>query len=474
MNMTRRNLLRALGLLGPVYFAPSLRRGRALGAAAPAIPQRILFFYTPHGTLFRQWIAPPAGATTATAANYDFGPILQPLAKFKSKLTLVTGLQMLSDKRDPTTAANGHVGGQTQALSAINRANASAAGGLSIDQFIAKNLTAQGALTALPSLELSARNNAGSAAFVTSWAGSNQLIAPITKPADAYARLFPNGPPSSQGPDPATVAMAARRKSILDAAIGEFAAVKQPLSAADKAKLDSHASLIRDLEVRTSIVPVMGCSAPPATVSSQYTTDCPAGAGTACVQDAVAAFTSLAVSAFACDITRVITLDIDQLPGPMFGVPDIHGFLHGMDDMYWSVNHPPAAGSPAADPKNIQTAVKFYASYATFMANLLTQLDAVTEPDGSTLLDHTMVVWCGEIGSSNHSNRIVNYAIAGGGGGGGNVKTGSWVNFPRTADDEGLPHNNLFVSLANAMGLANVTKFGNPAVCTGPLAQLRG
>lgn len=35
------------------------------------------------------------------------------------------------------------------------------------------------------------------------------------------------------------------------------------------------------------------------------------------------------------------------------------------------------------------------------------------------------------------------------------------------------PHNDLLVSVCNAMGLADVTTFGIPGVCTGPLAGLR-
>ena len=59
------------------------------------------------------------------------------------------------------------------------------------------------------------------------------------------------------------------------------------------------------------------------------------------------------------------------------------------------------------------------------LANLLAMLAKVPEADGTSLLDHT------------------------------------------------LPHNNLYVSLANAMGI-DIDTFGNPAVCTGPLAGLTG
>jgi hypothetical protein len=476
MNPQRRNFLRALGLLGPAYFLPSLGGGRRAQAAS-AIPTRIIFFYTPHGTLFRQWMKAPAGATTSTENNFDFGPILQPFASLKSKLTLVEGLGMASTGVDPTPGQNGHVSGQTHALSAINRASSSTAGGISIDQFIAKGINTPVPVTALPSLELSARTDSGVGPFTTSWSGPGALVPAMTNPSAVYARLFPNGPPTMQTQG-AAAALAQRRKSILDGVLAEFNAVKQPLSSVDKNKLDAHASLIRNLELRNGLGATAGaCFAPDqGTVTGPYSQDCPTGKGNSCIQDAATAFTSLAVSALACDITRVITFDLDQLPSTLFGVDDIHAFLHGMDDLFWLLQGDAslslASNKNATDPGNIAIANKFYVSYATILANLLLQLDAVPEPDGSTLLDHTIVVWCGELGTPNHTNYMMNYLLAGSGGG--FLKTGRYLQFQQQKNGYGPAHNNLFVSLANAMGLSNVTTFGNPSVCTGPLQGLQG
>lgn len=84
-------------------------------------------------------------------------------------------------------------------------------------------------------------------------------------------------------------------------------------------------------------------------------------------------------------------------------------------------------------------------------------------------------------GDALHMNRMMNYVIAGSGGG--NIATGRYLSMPRTTAPAasaasyptvGIPHNNLFVSLANLMGLSDVTTFGDPRVCTGPLSQLSG
>jgi hypothetical protein len=54
--------------------------------------------------------------------------------------------------------------------------------------------------------------------------------------------------------------------------------------------------------------------------------------------------------------------------------------------------------------------------------------------------------------------------------GGGAFRPGRFIRFSRP-NDRGPSHNNLFVSLANYMGV-NVTSFGNRDVCTGPLSEL--
>ncbi len=492
MHPTRRNLLRALGLLGPAYFLPSLRRhgGGGARAADPTIPTRILFFYTPHGQLIRQWVAPPTGASAPTETNFALGPSLQPLASFQNQLTLIEGLDFQSEYPDTSAATNGHIGGQTHAMSSIGRVGPSAAGGISIDQLIANGINSPSPLTQLPSLELSARFNGGIAPFLTSWSGANALVPPMTDPAAVYSLMFPNGPPSpTTGTDAAAVALSRRRQSILDAVLGEFNAVKTPLSSADRSKLDSQATLIRDLETQLRLSSSVTCTAPTsASVTGPFQTACKAGN---CIQGAVTSFTSLAVAAFACDITRVITLDVDTLPDSLFSsnpnvasAGGIHPFLHGMDDAGWYSNdHFGTKGAiPAGtqDAKNIQTATSFYAMHAQMMANLLQQLAAVPEPDGSTLLDHTIVVWCSEFGTPNHLYFMVNYLLAGGGAAG--LTPGRYLSIPRvkstsSADyyaNAGVPHSNLFVSLANLMGLSNVTTFGNPKTCTGPLTQLTG
>jgi hypothetical protein len=77
-------------------------------------------------------------------------------------------------------------------------------------------------------------------------------------------------------------------------------------------------------------------------------------------------------------------------------------------------------------------------------------------------------VWGNELGVGNrHTRRDVPFVMAGSCGG--FFKTGRYLKYPA-----GTKHNDLLVSLCNAMGLAEQKTFGNPAYCTGPLARLTG
>jgi len=94
----------------------------------------------------------------------------------------------------------------------------------------------------------------------------------------------------------------------------------------------------------------------------------------------------------------------------------------------------------------------------------LDQLKSVPEGAG-TMLDNTVVFWSNELSDGViHDRRTMPYLLAGSCGGA--FKTGRLVEY------QGAKHNDLLVSLCNAMGLDDVTTFGNPAYCSGPLSGL--
>jgi hypothetical protein len=88
------------------------------------------------------------------------------------------------------------------------------------------------------------------------------------------------------------------------------------------------------------------------------------------------------------------------------------------------------------------------------------KLATMPEGDG-TVLDNTLILWCSDISAGqSHERKDMPYVLAGGAGGA--LKMGRYLKYA------GDPHNNLLVSICNAMDVP-VTTFGNPDFCTGPL-----
>lgn len=121
------------------------------------------------------------------------------------------------------------------------------------------------------------------------------------------------------------------------------------------------------------------------------------------------------------------------------------------------------------DPAAVKMLTAMHTTHHEIFAKLLLHLDAIPEgAPGETLLDHCVVVYCGQIGDGTHDITWLPWMLAGGAGGA--LRTGRYVKLPRSGN-RGVPHNNLYVSLANLMGVP-ITSFGNAATCTGPLGAL--
>ena len=163
----------------------------------------------------------------------------------------------------------------------------------------------------------------------------------------------------------------------------------------------------------------------------------------------------LMVMALACDITRVASLQWSRalsatrfswLPSPI--TEGHHDLSHRGDD----------------DASAVDKLTRINQWYASQLARLIAKLKAVPEGDG-TLFDHTLILWCNELGKGNTHSRVnAPYVLAGSAGGA--LATGRFLTF-----EGDVPHNNLLLAILQLMGLPDTT-FGNPDWCTGPLPGL--
>ena len=459
--LRRRGVLRALSAAG---LLPLARGGWAFAQPGGSPPRRLIFFYTPNGTIIPEWRPRPG----ATPRDFTLGRILRPLERHRDKLLVLGGVNMaLADSgfgSHHTRGMGGLLTGRPILRGTFQSAGPPTAGwgsGISVDQHIAKVV---GASTRFRSLELGVRVIDAEVRGRLSYLGANQPLPPMESPQEVYGRLFAGlggnaGPPNGSGGPENTLRaerLLAQRKSVIDYVKDELGRVAGEFGGEDRQRLDAHLTAVRDIERRlgTALPGTPGaggaCSAPaqPTGAPLSQAADMPA------IGELQMDFLT---AAMACDLVRVATLQWTHAESnqtfPWLG---INGQHHTMSH----------AGDQDAAAQESLTKINVW--YGEQMAALLDRLAATREGDG-TLLDHTAVVWVIEVGKgNNHAHRDLPFVIAGSCGGA--FRTGRFVDY-LAGGGRGHPHNNLLVSLANAMGLPDTT-FGDPAHCTGPLPDL--
>jgi Protein of unknown function (DUF1552) len=446
----RRALLRgaggvALGLPFLEAMTPLGRRGHAATTTPP--PKRFLVFFSPDGNIHENWV--PTGSETA----FTLSRILAPLEAHKQQLVILDGVE---NKVGGYSAHPGddHMKGMGTMLTGVGLLPgttqggagdpAGLAAGISVDQAIANAI---GGDTKFKSLELGVE--AGSSGTVwgyTAYAGANQPLPPDNNPASVFNRVFASTPADTG----AVARQQAERKSVLDAVKQSYTHLNPRLGAADRAKLDEHLTNVRDLETRLTAVAAGGaaCVKPSAPGTIDYKSNASFPAVAKIQMD-------LMVMALACDLTRVGTLQFEQSVGNVRFTWVDPAITRGHHDM----SHD---GDSASD--TIEQLTKINIWYTQQLGYLLDSLQKLQEADGSSLLDNTLLICVNELARGNvHSHDKMPFLLAGGAGGA--LRTGRFLTY------KGTTHNNLLVSCMNMMGVA-ATTFGDPAFCTGPLANL--
>jgi Protein of unknown function (DUF1552) len=471
--------------LGAASIVGTTRRP-TIAHAAPIIPRRVVFFYSEQGTL-KQFnddgsLKPFWAPTVPNAPDpfsiqdpwstsaFTLGDMHGPLEAIRDKLLFLDGIDMISSNVDPIGAANAHLGGETHALVADNRQSPSLAGGISIDQFIAQQINSPSPVTALPSLELTINallQDGGGFETAPLYAAAGQPIPIPGRPSAVYNRLFPNGPTPPEDNAEAEK-RAAQQRSVVNFAGNEFSSLAGRMGKLDRDRLTAHADALRDLEERLALGVSATCVEPEPTITDGESWD-----GDKAAYDTNAdIMMRLTQVALSCDLTRVATVHVGVPPNDAFGYYPVNGTTDFHDMVHQTCGVNPALGD---NPEAIAIVKACHTYHSAMFAKFIELLDAIPESDGTTLLDNTLVVWCGQLAGGDHSLDRIPYILAGGMSGA--VTPGRYVRYPRVASDnwpvysEGPAHNDLFVALANMMGI-EIASFGNPDVCRGALAGL--
>jgi hypothetical protein len=220
------------------------------------------------------------------------------------------------------------------------------------------------------------------------------------------------------------------RKSILDFVLDDATHLRGRLGKTDRGKIDEYLTAVRELEQR-----VTAMEEPAVCDPGMRPGDRPN------FQEAIAAMSDLIVVAFRCDLTRVVSFMLGNA-----GSNRVYRNL-GIGEGHHQISH------HQDDPANHSRLQQIDIWEVQQLADLLSKMKAVQEPDG-TLLDNSAVFFSSEIEDGNsHSHRRLPVLLAGKGGG--MFRPGRHVRYQGEP-----PIANLFIAMLQSVGV-QVPTFGD-------------
>lgn len=438
--LPRRAILGGAGALLTLPLFESL-----LGKTARAdevAPLRTLSWYVPCGIHMAKWT--PA----AEGANYALTEILTPLGAMKSKVNVLTGLNNIPARPDgPGDHASG-TGAFLTVAHPKKTEGADVLNGISMDQVAANELKQ---FTRIPSMQLGIDGGNGvgncdsgySCAYAhnISWASSTQPLQKTVNPSVVWDQLFSGFDPGESAELKAKKML--YRKSILDFVEADTTRIQKQLGKTDQVKLDQYLNGVRELELKidkTTLGPSCEPSEKPDGIPGDVTSH-------------IDMMSDLMALAFQCDATRVISfMAANAGSNRSYGFLGLSGGHHE-----WSHHNQLQSNLDALTVVDTWEVERF--------TYLLNKLDEVTDVDGKTMLDNSLVFFSSEIEDGN-SHAHTNMPILLGGGGGGAVTPGRHI---RYGNDESVAK--LFISVLKALKVPVVgDAFGD---ATGELPNLK-
>jgi hypothetical protein len=437
----RRTILRGFGaaLALPLLdgMVPALS---ALAKTAAKPIRRLAITYSGNG------IAPGFFEPATEGAAYELTPILQPLAPFRDRALVLTGIDNPIAEALEGEPRGGHGRIPAAFMSGVHckpTVGGDFRAGTSIDQIAASHF---GHETQLASLELTTESpefggtcDTGFACVYTntlSWKGPTTPLPMQNNPRVVFERMFGD----SGSTDPAVrLARLRSRASILDSVLEKTTALNARLGADDRIKLDDYLESVREVERRIQKAEEQSGQELP--VVEQ-----PAGVPDVFEAHAQVLF-DLQVLAFQADLTRVTTFMLArELSGRAFP-------LIGVSEGFHALSH------HAGNTEKIADLAKVNTHLMSLFVYFLDRLQSTRDGDGS-LLDHSIVLYGSGLGNANlHEPKRLPLIVAGGGDG--QIKGGRHIKYP-----SGTILSNLHVSLLNKLGVP-VSSVGDS---TGPLS----
>ncbi len=424
----RRAVLRGIGATVTLPFLDGMVP--AFASQAPSV-NRLSIVFSPNGMNMETWT--PVGE----GAGFELSPTLEPLAPFRNRLVVLSGLDnSIGDARPGEGESAPHERAGGVFLTSVHPEREGRAA-ISMDQVLARELGRQ---TQLASLELGLHANeivgqcekGWSCAYMNtlSWRSPTTPLPVEYRPRAVFERLFGD----SDSTDPA-VRLVRRQtdRSLLDSVTEAATRLMRSVGAGDRARLAEYLDGMREVERRIQRAEEQSAREIPAV-------DRPAGIPVNFDEHAKLMF-DLQVLALQADLTRVMTFMLGPEQSnrayPEIGVPDVH---HGLS------HH-------QGDSQKLSKIAQIDAHHTRTFAYYLDKLGSTTDGDGS-LLDHSTILF-GCSMSDGNDHLLQNLPIVVAGGGNGRVKGGRHLRFAA-----GTPISNLYLTLMDIVGV-RLDRFGD-------------
>ena len=429
-HLSRRTVLRGAGASVALPLLDAMIPAATALAQTAANPQpRLGFVFFPHGAVMERWVP------TATGSDFDVSEILMPAAKFKDRMTIVSGLR---NKPAESSDPHGIIAGTW--LRCVSPKDPDLSKGTTCDQIAAQHI---GQGTTFPSIEVGTPVGGPCAAGYSCSFGSSlsfrtpQQPLPIeNNPRKLFYQLFGLGDDAAE-----RAAITNQTGSILDSIMGEAASFQKKLSAADRGMVSNYLDSVREVERQVTMMKEQD-------MSGVDIPNAPVGVPSDFEEHLVMLFDLVAL-AWQVNLTNVATYMMEKEVS-MRTYTNI-----GVAEAFHPLSHHGDSPEKKARLAQVQT---FHTKVFT---HFLEKLDSMEEGNG-TVLDNSLVLFGGNMSNSDrHNNDPLPSALFGRAGG--TVKGGQHLAYAQDT-----PHANLLLTMMQRAGIPGET-FGDS---TGILAEV--
>jgi hypothetical protein len=436
--LSRRTFLRGVGACIALPTLESLLSGGNLFAAgaggktAPlavtpsGMPLRMAFIQFANGANQERWMPKGAGS------DYELNETFAPVNELKDKFQVISNLHH-NQAKNLGDGPGDHARAGAAFLTGVHAWKTNGAKlklGVSVDQIAAEKI---GDLTRIDSLQLGTEPGRlyGSCdtgypcayQYNLSWASETTPLPPEVNPRLVFERLFGS---ADAGGATEAAARLARRKSVIDFVLDDVKRLNTRLGRNDRAKVDEYLGAVRKLERQIEKaerfrLPAAQGDAPAESYAEH--------------REHVEIMYELIALAFETDSTRVVTFPVawegSNRPFLELGILEGHHYL---------THH-------SGNEEKILKVAKIERWYMERFATFLRRLDAMKDPDGTSVLQNSMIVYGSAVGDGNrHNHDELPVVLAGGGGG--TVHAGRHFRLK-----DSTPMTNLYLAMLDRMGV---------------------